>query len=85
LQQHKTQGNANSYIAQVYVSEAAALKIQHIDSKNMRLVVDYGKGGKDRYTLLSETFRVLHEYFRIYRRNILKAGFFREHTSHITS
>lgn len=50
------------------VSEAAALKIQHIDSKNMRLFVASGKGRKDRYTLLSDTcLNVLREYFRTYR------------------
>lgn len=42
------------YSAGLRVSEAAALKIQHIDSKNMRAFVENGKGGKDRYTLLSE-------------------------------
>jgi len=56
------------YSSGLRVSEAAALKIPHIDSKNMRLFVESGKGGKDRYTLLSETcLHVLREYFRIYR------------------
>jgi len=52
------------YSAGLRVSEAAALKIQHIDSKNMRLFVEGGKGGKDRYTLLSEAcLKVLREYW----------------------
>ncbi len=56
------------YSSGLRISEAAALKIAHIDSKNMRLFVESGKGGKDRYTLLSETcLHVLREYFRIYR------------------
>lgn len=56
------------YSSGLRISEAAALKIPHIDSKNMRLFVEYGKGGKDRYTLLSETcLHILREYFRIYR------------------
>jgi integrase/recombinase XerD len=56
------------YSSGLRVSEAAALKIQHIDSENMRLFVECGKGGKDRYTLFSATcLRVLREYFRIYR------------------
>lgn len=56
------------YSSGLRVSEAAALKIQHIDSKNMRLFIDCGKGGKDRYTLLSETcLRVLREYWKTYR------------------
>ena len=56
------------YSAGLRVSEAAALKIQHIDSKNMRLFVDCGKGGKDRYTLLSEAcLGVLRENWKTYR------------------
>ena len=56
------------YSAGLRVSEAASLKIQHIDSKEMRLFVDYGKGGKDRYTLLSEAcLDVLREYWKAYR------------------
>ena len=47
------------------VSEAASLRIQNIDSKTMRVFVDCGKGGKDRYTLLSETcLSVLREYWK---------------------
>lgn len=56
------------YSSGLRISEAAALKIAHIDSKNMRLFVESGKGSKDRYTLLSETcLHVLREYFSIYR------------------
>jgi site-specific recombinase XerD len=56
------------YSAGLRVSEAAALKAQHIDSKNMRLFVEDGKGGKDRYTLLSETcLDLLRQYWRRYR------------------
>ncbi|QSO45448.1 tyrosine-type recombinase/integrase [Alicyclobacillus mengziensis] len=56
------------YSSGLRVSEAAALKIQHIDSKNMRVFVRNGKGGKDRYTLLSEgCLSVLREYWKAYR------------------
>jgi len=56
------------YSSGLRVSEAAALKIQHIDSKNMRLFVENGKGGKDRYTLLSENcLDVLREYWKKYQ------------------
>jgi len=56
------------YSSGLRVSEAAALKVQHIDSKNMRIFVECGKGGKDRYTLLSVTcLNVLREYWMIYR------------------
>lgn len=70
------------------VSEAAALKIQHIDSKNMRLFVQNGKGGKDRYTLLSgNCLSVLREYWKAYRpahpEGLLFLGTY--NVSHITS
>lgn len=56
------------YSSGLRVSEAAALKIQHIDSKTMRVFVECGKGGKDRFTLLSETcLHVLREYWKVYR------------------
>ena len=56
------------YSSGLRVSEAAALKIQHVDSNNMRLFVQNGKGGKDRYTLLSDAcLHVLREYWKEYR------------------
>ncbi len=76
------------YSSGLRVSEAAALKIQHIDSKNMRLFVDCGKGGKDRYTLLSETcLGVLREYWKIYRPKHPDGWLFpgSHNLSHITS
>jgi integrase/recombinase XerD len=42
------------YSAGLRVSEIAALKITDIDSKNMRIKVVQGKGGKDRFTILSQ-------------------------------
>ena len=55
------------YSSGLRVSEAAALKIQHIDSKDMRVFVECGKGGKDRYTLLSQTcLDGLREYWKMY-------------------
>ena len=56
------------YSSGLRVSEAAALKIQHIDSKSMRVFVECGKGGKDRYTLLSGAcLDGLREYWKMYR------------------
>lgn len=56
------------YSAGLRVSEAATLKIHHIDSKAMRVFVAYGKGGKARYTLLSQTCLLdLRAYWRVYR------------------
>jgi len=57
-----------AYSSGLRVSEVAKLKVQHIDSKNMRVFIDRGKGGKDRYTILSETcLLILREYWRAYR------------------
>jgi integrase/recombinase XerD len=57
-----------TYGSGLRVSEAAALKIQHIDSKTMRVFVEYGKGGKDRFTMLSEAcLPVLRDYWKAYR------------------
>lgn len=50
------------------VSEAAAIKTQHIDSRTMRVFVQGGKGAKDRYTVLSHTaLQLLREYWKAYR------------------
>lgn len=76
------------YSAGLRVSEAAALKIQHIDSKTMRVFVDCGKGGKDRYTLLSETcLCVLRNYWKAYRPKHPEGWLFlgTYNVSHITS
>jgi integrase/recombinase XerD len=75
------------YSAGLRVSEAAALKMQHVDSKNMRLFVEDGKGGKDRYTLLSKTcLEVLREYWKKYRPNHPEGWLFlgTYNVSHIT-
>ena len=76
------------YSSGLRVSEAAALKIQHIDSKTMRVFIEYGKGGKDRYTLLSEAcLYVLREYWKAYRPNHSEGWLFlgTYGVSHITS
>ena len=52
------------------LSEIARLRVQDIDSKQMRIFVHHGKGGKDRYTLLSQrNLEVLREYWKAYRPN----------------
>lgn len=57
-----------AYGAGLRVSEIAALRIKDIDSKAMRIFVCGGKGGKDRYTLLStECLSTLREYWMVYR------------------
>lgn len=49
------------------VSEACSLKIVNIDSKNMQILIQQGKGKKDRYTLLSnQNLSVLRTYYKRY-------------------
>lgn len=58
------------YGAGLRLSEIAHLRVQDIDSEHMRLFVHQGKGGKDRYTLLSErNLEILREYWKEYRPN----------------
>lgn len=58
------------YGAGLRLSEAAHLRVQDIDSEGMRLFVYRGKGGKDRYTLLSvRNLEVLRDYWKQYRPN----------------
>lgn len=56
-----------AYSAGLRVSEVAKLRISDIDSKEMRIFVNCGKGGKDRYTLLSHIcLDVLRQYWKAY-------------------
>jgi len=57
-----------TYSSGLRISEAAKLKITDIDSKRMLVYVRLGKGGKDRYSILSQTtLECLREYWREYR------------------
>ena len=57
-----------TYAAGLRVSEVCALKIGDIDSERMMLRVNDGKGGRDRYTLLSpRLLEVLRTYCRCAR------------------
>ncbi|WP_051534230.1 tyrosine-type recombinase/integrase [Desulfitibacter alkalitolerans] len=57
-----------TYAAGLRVSETASLKLSDIDSKNMQLRIDQGKGKKDRYSLLSEkNLNILRDYWKEYR------------------
>lgn len=59
-----------AYGAGLRLSEIAHLRVQDIDSEQMRIFVHHGKGGKDRYTLLSQrNLEVLREYWKAYRPN----------------
>jgi integrase/recombinase XerD len=54
-----------TYSAGLRAGEVAALKPEHIDSTRMLIKVENGKGGKDRYTLLS--IRLLKELRHYYK------------------
>ena len=50
------------------LSEISHLKVSDIDSKTMRIFVNQGKGGKDRYFILSQiNLEVLPEYWKQYK------------------
>jgi len=44
-----------TYSSGLRISEVASLKITDIDSKRMMVYIRQGKGGKDRYSILSQT------------------------------
>lgn len=56
------------YSAGLRVGEAANLRIADIDSTRMTIRVQQGKGGKDRYSILSHVaLETLRQYWRKYR------------------
>ena len=55
------------YSSGLRASETARLKITDIDSKRMTVRITQGKGGKDRYSILSQTtLELLREYWKKY-------------------
>lgn len=57
-----------AYAAGLRVSEAVGLKVTDIDSGRMVIRVEHGKGGKDRYVMLSaQLLRILRTYWRLAR------------------
>ena len=57
-----------TYAAGLRAGEVAALKPEHIDSQRMLIKVVQGKGGKDRYTMLStKLLEELRGYYKKYQ------------------
>ena len=57
-----------AYAAGLRVSEVTRLKVGDIDSGRMVIRVEHGKGGKDRYVMLSaQLLRILRTYWRLAR------------------
>ena len=56
------------YAAGLRVSEVVSLKVADIDSQRMVIRVEQGKGGRDRYVMLSpQLLRILRAYWRLTR------------------
>ena len=57
-----------TYSSGLRVSETAKLRLTDIDSKRMTVRISQGKGGKDRYSILSQTtLEQLRQYWKKYR------------------
>jgi site-specific recombinase XerD len=57
-----------TYSSGLRVSETARLKLIDIDSKRMTVKISQGKGGRDRYSILSQTtLEHLRQYWKKYR------------------
>ena len=59
---------AVTYSAGLRLNETTCLRVQDIDSKNMKIYIADGKGGKDRYAILSESaLFILREYYKEFK------------------
>ena len=58
-----------AYAAGLRVSEVAALKVRDIDNQRMVMRIEHGKGGKERYVMLSKALLggILRSYWRLAR------------------
>lgn len=57
-----------AYAAGLRAAEVASLKLADIDSSRMVIRVEHGKGGKDRYVMLSpQLLGILRDYWRLTR------------------
>ena len=68
---------ATVYGAGLRLSEITHLRVQDIDSEQMRIFVHHGKCGKDGFTLLSQrNLEALRAYWKEYRPNHLDSYLF---------
>ena len=59
-----------AYGSGLRIGEIANLRVEDIDSKNMRIFIREGKGNKERYTILSkQSLEMLRIYWSKYRQN----------------
>ena len=59
-----------AYGSGLRIGEIVNLRVEDIDSKNMRIFVREGKGNKERYTILSkQSLQMLREYWKKYRQH----------------
>ena len=59
---------ATAYSAGLRTGEVARLTLPDIDRERMRIRVDQGKGGKDRFSILAHaTLLLLRKYWKAYR------------------
>ena len=59
-----------AYGSGLRIGEIANLRVEDIDSKNMRIFIREGKGNKERYTILSkQSLEMLRAYWSKYRQN----------------
>jgi integrase/recombinase XerD len=57
-----------AYAAGLWASKVASLKVADIDSSRMVIRIDQGKGGRDRYVMLStQPLDILRAYWRLAR------------------
>ncbi|MCI0598407.1 MAG: site-specific integrase [Beijerinckiaceae bacterium] len=57
-----------AYAAGLRVSEVVGIRVENIDSRRMVIRIEHGKGGKERYAMLSEQLlAILRSYWRLAR------------------
>lgn len=72
-----------AYGSGLRIGEITNLRVEDIDSKNMRIFVREGKGKKERYTILSKkSLEILRNYWTKYRQKKEKNIFKRKWSSY---